>query len=73
MMRGHSAPCRIKTGGSSHVVGRKADDRKAEPSLGSFDRMVDQSKAWQQRGEFSTGTGAEQDGADNEDGDPVQS
>jgi hypothetical protein len=55
------------------VVGRKADDREAEPSLGSFDRMVDQSKPWQHRGEFSTGTGAEQDGADNEDGDPVQS
>jgi hypothetical protein len=25
------------------------------------------------KGEFSTGTGAEQDDADNEDGDPVQS
>jgi hypothetical protein len=33
-MRGHSAPCRIKTGTSSHVVGRKSDDREAEPSLG---------------------------------------
>jgi hypothetical protein len=38
-----------------------------------FGRMVDQSEAWQQRGEFSTGTGAEQDGAGNEDGGPVQS
>lgn len=48
-MRGHSTPCRIKTGRS--VVGRKADDREAEPSLGSFDRMVDQ-KTWQQRDEL---------------------
>jgi hypothetical protein len=38
-----------------------------------FGRMVDQSEAWQQRGEFSTGTDAEQDGAGNEDGGPVQS
>jgi hypothetical protein len=66
MMGRHSAPCRTKTGRSSHVVGGKADDREAESSLGSFDRMVDQSTTWQQRGEFSTGTGAEKDGADNQ-------
>src|SRR5476651_1455088 len=29
----------------------EADDSEMEPSLGSFERVVDQSKAWQQRGE----------------------
>jgi hypothetical protein len=30
----------------------EADDGEAKPSLGSFDCMADQSKAWQRRGEF---------------------
>jgi hypothetical protein len=44
----------------------EADDSEMEASLGSFDHMVDQSKAWQQRGEFCSGDDVEQDGADGE-------
>ena len=44
----------------------EADDSEMEPSLGSFERVVDQSKAWQQRGEFCSGNDAEQDEADAE-------
>src|ERR1700727_658740 len=44
----------------------KADDSEMEPSRGSFERVVDQSKAWQQRGEFCSGNDAEQDEADAE-------
>jgi hypothetical protein len=44
----------------------EADDSELEPSLGFFDRVVDQSKAWQQRGEFCSGDDAEQDEADAE-------
>jgi hypothetical protein len=44
----------------------EADDSEAEPSLGSFERVVDQSKAWQQRGEFCSGNDVEQDEADGE-------
>jgi hypothetical protein len=44
----------------------EADDSELEPSLGSFERVVDQSKAWQQRGEFCSGDDAEQDNADAE-------
>jgi hypothetical protein len=44
----------------------EADDSELEPSLGSFDRVVDQSKAWRQRGEFCSGNDAEQDDADAE-------
>jgi hypothetical protein len=29
----------------------EADDSEMEPSFGSFERVIDQSKAWQQRGE----------------------
>jgi hypothetical protein len=44
-----------------------------EPSLGSFDRMTDQSKAWrQQSGELCYSADAEQDDADNEDSDPAE-
>jgi hypothetical protein len=43
----------------------------AEPSLGSFDRMTDQSKAWQQRSEWAfLACDAEQDDCDREDDDP---
>jgi hypothetical protein len=44
----------------------EADDSKLEPSLGSFERVLDQSKAWQQRGEFCSGDDVEQDEADAE-------
>jgi hypothetical protein len=43
-----------------------ADGSGLEPSLGSLDRVVDQSKAWRQRGEFCSGNDAEQDDADAE-------
>ncbi|UFW47121.1 MULTISPECIES: hypothetical protein [Bradyrhizobium] len=42
-------------------------DPDAEPSLGSFDRMSDQIKAWANRG---GDTDLEQDDADREDDDP---
>jgi len=43
------------------------DGGDTEPSLGSFDRMVDQSNAWTQiHGEFCSGTDAELDNADAE-------
>jgi hypothetical protein len=46
----------------------EADDSEAEPSLGSFDRMSNQSKAWRQTaGGLCFSIDAEQDGADNED------
>lgn len=48
----------------------ETDDSELEPSLGSFDRMADQSKAWQQRGEFCSGSDTEQDDSDHEDSDP---
>jgi hypothetical protein len=38
-----------------------------ESSLGSFDRMTDQSKSWLQRGEHCGANDLEQDGADNEE------
>jgi hypothetical protein len=44
----------------------EADDSEAEPSLGSFERVVDQSKAWRQRGEFCSGNDVEKDEADAE-------
>jgi len=44
----------------------EADDSEMEPSLRSFELVVDQSKAWQQRGEFCSGDDAEQDEADTE-------
>ena len=51
----------------------EADDSETEPSLGSFDRMADQSKAWQQTaGELCFSIDAEQDDADNEDSDPAE-
>jgi hypothetical protein len=43
------------------------DGGDTEPSLGSFDRMADQSKAWrQQAGELCYSVDAEQDDADSE-------
>jgi hypothetical protein len=45
------------------------DGGDTEPSLGSFDRMMDQSKAWRQvSGELCFSVDAEQDDCDNEDG-----
>jgi hypothetical protein len=46
----------------------EADDADDEPSLGSFDRMTDQSKAWQQRSlwAFHDANDGEQDNADAE-------
>ena len=41
VMRGHSAPCRIKTGRSSHVVGRRSRRKEAERTPGSFARMLE--------------------------------
>jgi hypothetical protein len=49
------------------------DEGEAEPSLGSFDRMADQSKAWRQtEGELCYSADAEQDDADSEDSDPAE-
>jgi len=49
------------------------DEGEAEPSLGSFDRMADQSKAWrQQAGELCYSADAEQDDCDHEDSDPAE-
>jgi hypothetical protein len=43
------------------------DEGEAEPSLGSFDRMADQSKAWRQTaGELCFSIDAEQDDAESE-------
>ena len=44
----------------------------AEPSLGSFDRMIDQSKSWgaQFIWSFSDAIDGEQDDCDSEDADP---
>ena len=51
----------------------EADDSEAEPSLGSFDRRLDQSKAWQQTaGELCFSIDAERDDADHEDSDPAE-
>ena len=51
----------------------EADESELEPSLGSFDRMADQSKAWRQSaGELCFSMDAEQDDADNEDSDPTE-
>jgi hypothetical protein len=49
------------------------DGGDTEPSLGSFDRMIDQSKSWRSvQGEFIAGLDAEQDDADREDADPAE-
>jgi hypothetical protein len=53
------------------------DDREevsdSEPSLGSFDRMVDQDKSWRTvMGEDHVGTDCELDDCDREDDDPVE-
>jgi hypothetical protein len=51
----------------------EADESELEPSLGSFDRMVDQGKAWRQTaGELCYSADAEQDDAANEDTDPAE-
>ncbi len=48
-------------------TGDDEEGADTEPSLGSFDRMVDQSKAWRQNaGELCFSIDAEQDDADNE-------
>jgi hypothetical protein len=45
----------------------EGDDSDIEPSLGSFDRMSNQSNAWRQSaGEICFSIDAEQDAADNE-------
>ena len=45
----------------------EADDSELEPSLGSFDRMADQDKAWRQTaGELCFSIDAEQDDAESE-------
>ena len=46
------------------------DDADDEPSLGSFDRMTDQSKSWRLRLWDIPGVDAEQDDSDSEDDDP---
>jgi hypothetical protein len=49
------------------------DGGDPEPSLGSFDRLADQSKAWlSTQGEFCVGTDAEVDDCDKEDDDPAE-
>jgi hypothetical protein len=51
----------------------EADESELEPSLGSFDRMADQSKAWRQTaGKLCYSADAEHDDADNEDSDPAE-
>jgi hypothetical protein len=59
----------------SHME-REPDDEGDDsemPSLGSFDRMADQSKAWRQSaGELCFSIDAEQDDADNDDGDRAE-
>ena len=45
------------------------DIGEAEPDLGSFDRMVDQSKAWSQSSEHCFSENAEQDDCDAEESD----
>lgn len=51
----------------------EADDSEAEPSLGSFDRMMDQSESWCQiYSELCFSVDAEQDDADDEDDDPAE-
>lgn len=49
------------------------DGGDAEPSLGSFDRMTDQTKSWRQ-GRLCEipGIDAEQDDSDREDDDPAE-
>jgi hypothetical protein len=42
-----------------------------EPSLGSFDRVVDQSKSWGVRGVYIAGCDIEHDDADREEDDPA--
>ena len=47
------------------------DDTELEPSLGSFDRMTDQSKAWRQQSLWAfPEVDGEQDDCDREDDDP---
>ena len=51
----------------------EANDSDLEPSLGSFDRMMNQDQAWQQRSTYPyPAVDAEQDDCDSEDADPVQ-
>jgi hypothetical protein len=49
VMRRHIAPCWIKRRRRSHVVGRRSRRWEAWPSLGSFERMADQSKSTTRR------------------------
>lgn len=49
----------------------REDVGDSEPSLGSFDRMTDQTKSWRQGGLWEIpGTDAELDDCDREDDDP---
>jgi hypothetical protein len=52
------------------------EQTNGEPNLGSFDRMMDQTKSWRQHCGRTMGWGhftdAEQDDADREDGDPEE-
>jgi hypothetical protein len=51
----------------------EGDESEIEPSLGSFDRTMDQSKARRQTaGELCFSIDAEQDDADHEDSDPAE-
>jgi hypothetical protein len=47
-------------------------DEGSEPSLGSFARMVDQSKSWGVRGAYIVGSDLENDDADREEDDPAE-
>lgn len=44
----------------------------AEPSLGSFDRMTDQTKAWRVNDGWACGVDNEHDDSDREDDDPAE-
>jgi hypothetical protein len=48
-MRGHNAPCRIKTGTSSHVGRTKSRRPRSSTISWLFGRIVHQSEAWQQQ------------------------
>jgi hypothetical protein len=55
-------------------AGGLAEQTNGEPSLGSFDRLMNQQHAWQQRlspNDWAPGIDAELDNADREDDDPA--
>ncbi|MET4230194.1 hypothetical protein ABIA85_003461 [Bradyrhizobium sp. LA6.10] len=61
-------------GSVAYGYGARTDEceppEDAEPSLGSFDRITDQTRAWRSGVHFLD---AEQDDCDREDGDPDES